>query len=342
MPSFRSGVVTTILSERAGLQRVQVDGENACVLTQLVGMVAVGDRVVMNTTAVELGLGTGGWHIVHWNLERESWSEPGPGHIMKLRYTSLQVDTGVAEELGPFSPAASLSGTPVVACALHSQVACVAVAFKHIAPNLRLTYVMTDGGALAIALSDLVVELCERGLLDATITCGHAFGGDHEAINLYSALEVADSMTGADAIVVGMGPGSVGTGGGTGFSGMEVSHIVDAAAAVHARPIVTIRYSDADARERHRGTSHHTITALEHMNTRALVAVPVGGSPTDIGDHDVVEVDVPDMRELLAAHGLTVTTMGRGPEADPGFFRYAGAAGVAAARLLGRALANPV
>jgi hypothetical protein len=335
MPSFRSGVVTEILSERAGLQRVQVDGEKAYVLTQLVGTVAVGDRVVMNTTAVELGLGTGGWHIVHWNLERESWSEPGPGHIMKLRYTSLQVDTGAAEELGPFHPTTDLSATPVVACALHSQIACVAVAFKHLAPRRRLTYVMTDGGALAIALSELVVELSERGLLDATITCGHAFGGDHEAINLYSALEVAASMTGADAIVVGMGPGSVGTGGGTGFSGMEVSHIVDAATALRARPIVAIRYSDADARQRHRGASHHTMTALEHANTRALVAVPAGAARPDIGDHDVVEVEVPDMGALLAAHGVTVTTMGRPTEADPGFFRHAGAAGVAAAQLLG-------
>ena len=106
-----SGVVTAIVSERTGLQRVEVDGEKAYVLTQLVGPVAVGDRVVMNTTAVELGLGTGGSHVVHWNLARESWAHAGPGHIMKLRYTSLQVDTGAAEELGPFDPASGLAGT---------------------------------------------------------------------------------------------------------------------------------------------------------------------------------------------------------------------------------------
>ena len=35
------------------------------------GTVAVGDRVVLNTTAVELGLGTGGWHVVHWNTARD-------------------------------------------------------------------------------------------------------------------------------------------------------------------------------------------------------------------------------------------------------------------------------
>src|ERR671923_1272252 len=102
MPSFRSGKVTRLLVERPGLQRVEVDlgdaPERAYVLTQLTGTVAVGDRVVVNTTAVELGLGTGGWHVVHWNLERESWSERGPGHIIKSRYTSLQADVGSTEE----------------------------------------------------------------------------------------------------------------------------------------------------------------------------------------------------------------------------------------------------
>ena len=41
-------------------------------LTQLTGRVDVGDAVVVNTTAVELGLGTGGWHVVHWNLARDA------------------------------------------------------------------------------------------------------------------------------------------------------------------------------------------------------------------------------------------------------------------------------
>src|SRR5688572_32326044 len=112
MPSFRTGVVTAILSERTGLQRIEVDGEKAYVLTQLVGSVAVGDRVVLNTTAVELGLGTGGWHVVHWNLARDGFEDAGPGHIMKLRYTSLQVDAGSTEEHG--SPSETdLGGMPV-------------------------------------------------------------------------------------------------------------------------------------------------------------------------------------------------------------------------------------
>ena len=122
MPSFGTATVTEVLAERPGLQRVATDAGRAYVLTELTGPVAVGDEVVLNTTAVELGLGTGGWHVVHWNLARESWSSPGRGHIMKLRYTSLQVDTGAAEEDHADVPG-DLDGMPVVACALHSQVA---------------------------------------------------------------------------------------------------------------------------------------------------------------------------------------------------------------------------
>src|SRR5712691_4054826 len=102
MPSFRTGKVVRLIDARPGLARVEVDlgdgPERAYALTQLTGPVALGDQVVVNTTAVELGLGTGGWHVVHWNLARAAWSAPGPGHIIKGRYTSLQADVGSTEE----------------------------------------------------------------------------------------------------------------------------------------------------------------------------------------------------------------------------------------------------
>ena len=204
MPSFRSGTVTELLSERRGLQRVHVDGEPAYVLTQLIGPVAVGDEVVVNTTAVDLGLGTGGWHIVHWNLARREWREPGPGHVLKLRYTSLQVDTGVAEETHPDVPE-DLGGMPVVAIGVHSQLAPVAAAFREEAPGRRLVYVMTDAGALPLVLSDLVADLMDAGLLASTITAGQAFGGTIEAVNVASALTLARHVLEADAVVVGTG-----------------------------------------------------------------------------------------------------------------------------------------
>ena len=306
MPSYSTAMVTTIRSERKGLQRVELDnGRRAYVLTELIGPVAEGDRVVVNTTAVDLGLGTGGWDVVHWNLSRDTWSQPGGGHVMKLRFTSLQVDTGVAADDG-----GELDGTPVVACDLHSQLAPVAVAFAEAATGRRLSYVMTDSAALPLALSDLVADLVERNLLSETITCGQAFGGQREAVNLHSALVLATG----DAVVVAPGPGVVGTGSRLGFGGMEVSTVVDAVTRLGGRAIVAVRYSDADPRPRHQGQSHHTTTAVELASHPALTpAPPEGWTGPDVGQ---------------------VTTMGRTQAEDPEFFRYAGAAGLAAAQLL--------
>lgn len=333
MPSFRTGVVTAILSERDGLQRVEVDGDPSYVLTGLIGRVGVGDRVVVNVTAVELGLGTGGWHFVHWNLERDAVAVPGDGHVMKLRYTSLQADTGVAEEHDAIAP--SVDNVPVVAIALHSQLAPVAAAVKSHDASLRVVYVMTDAGALPIALSDLVADLRRVGLLDATVTAGHAFGGDEEAVNTRSAMAVARHRLRADVIVAGMGPGSVGTGTELGYSGLEVADLLNGAADVGGQPVIALRYSEADTRERHRGVSHHSRTALGLVRAAIVVPIPVGGNAPEVlpARAEVVEVDPVGAVALLSSHDLHVTSMGRNAGADPLFFSYAAAAGAFAAQV---------
>ena len=322
MPAFRSGPVEAILEERAGLPRVVVAGERAYVLTQLVGPVAVGDDVVVNTTAVDLGLGTGGWHVVHWNLSRREWHEAGPGHILKLRYTSLQADTGAAEEDLEDLPT-DLGGLPVVACSLHSQVGVVAAVLRHLRPAARIAYVMTDGAALPIALSDLVHRLRELGVLDATLTAGHAFGGELEAVSVPSALALARHVAGADVVVAGMGPGVVGTGTALGTTAVEAAAIVDAAAALGGRPVLCARESEGDARPRHQGRSHHTTTVQALIRT---VGVPVP-APGEVPG-------APDAGEVLAALDLRITTMGRGPDADPPFFAACSAAATVAAEML--------
>jgi hypothetical protein len=352
VPSFRTGVVLRLLEERRGLQRVEVDfgdgPERAYVLTQLTGQVEVGDRVVVNTTAVELGLGTGGWHVVHWNLAREEWREPGPGHVLKARYTSLQADVGSTEEHeAALVDCDSVDGMPVVAAGLHSQVPAVAAAFKDAAPEARLVYVMTDGAGLPLALSDLVAALTDRGLLDATVTCGQAFGGDYEAVSVYSALATARCVAGADAVVVAMGPGVAGTGTRLGYSAIEVAPVLDAAAALGGRPVACLRASFADPRPRHQGLSHHSATALGlACRSRVTIPLPLVGGPEEdqlragIADagldvrHDVVTLKPPDVLGLFEKHGLTVTSMGRAAAADPVFFACAAAAGVVASELM--------
>ena len=331
MPRFSTHAVATVLSERAGLQRVLLDnGRRAYVLTDLVGSVAVGDPVVVNTTAVDLGLGTGGWDVVHWNLARSTFDSAGPGHVLKLRYTSLQADTGVAEEVEGYA-AASLSGVPVVVCSVHSQLAGVAVGYAAGAAPGRLAYVMTDSAALPLALSDLVATLRTKGLLHTTVTAGQAFGGELEAVNALSAMEVAVGA-GADAVVVGPGPGVVGTGTEHGHGAVEAAVLVDLAGRAGAHPIVAVRFSDADPRPRHRGVSHHTATALSLSRETARVPVPRGApSPDGAGRLEVVEVDVPDVVALLATHDLAVTSMGRAAADDPRFHAYPVAAGLLAA-----------
>ena len=349
MPSFRTGVVVRLLEERRGLQRVEVDlgdgPERAYALTQLTGPVAPGNRVVVNTTAVELGLGTGGWHVVHWNLAREEWGERGPGHVLKVRYTSLQADVGSTEE--HLAHEDDLGGMPVVAAGLHSHVPAIAAAFKESAPEARLVYVMTDGAGLPLALSDLVAALTDRGLIDATVTSGQAFGGDYEAVSLHSALAVARHVAGADAVVVAMGPGVAGTGTRLGFSAIEVGPALDAAVALRGQAIACLRVSAADPRPRHQGLSHHSATALGlACRSRVTIPLPLVGGPeedrirADLAAagldvrHDVVAVKPTDILGLFAAHGLAVTSMGRPAAADPVFFACAAAAGTLAAELM--------
>jgi hypothetical protein len=265
---------------------------------------------------------------------------------MKARYTSLQTDVGSTEEhWEELAEITSIDGMPVVAAALHSQLPAIAAAFKRERPDARLAYVMTDGAALPLALSDLVAQLRDRGLLDATITCGHAFGGDYEAVSVHSALAVARHIAHADAAAVVMGPGIVGTATRLGFSGIEVGPVLDAVAGLGGVPVACLRVSFADPRDRHRGVSHHSVTALSvATRSRALLPVPcVGGLEekqlrADLAAagldtwHEVVDVQPIGITDLLASLRLDVVSMGRPAADDPVMFEAAAASGTVAAR----------
>jgi hypothetical protein len=87
--------------------------------------------------------------------------------------------------------------------------------------------------------------------------------------------------------------------------------------------------SEADARERHRGVSHHTRSVIEVSEAR--VAWPLGlEAPAWLERRE--DVDVTGWRE--ACDGLPLSHMGRGPDDDPWFFAAAFAAGRLAARLV--------
>lgn len=316
----------------------------------LTGPVEVGDRLLLNTTAVDLSLGTGGVHFgVATAGEGVALDAPSGGHVMKLRYTPLQRDVMSVESPespfhGTMARVEDLDGIPVVCCSLHSQVPLVAAAIKQAAPHLTVGYCMTDQAALPLAFSNVVAQSKDAGLVDFTVTCGQSFGGDYEAVNLHSGLLAACHVGGCDVAIVAIGPGVVGTATPFGHGGIAQGEAINAVGSLRGIPVACLRVSFADERPRHQGLSHHTITALSRIAlTKALVAVPHLADPDqaarlgaalDAMDcpvvHEGMEVEYAAYTEL-AMRGVRVTTMGRSYADDPAFFEASFAAGVVAA-----------
>lgn len=347
--------VAEVVAVEPGLQTLLVtldDGRTARAVNylRLSGSMNCGDAVLVNTTAVDLGLGTGGSHFV---VARSHGSDPvaldapSGGHIMKLRYTPMQTDVVSVE--APESPhhdamsgAVSLEGMPVVCCGLHSQMPLVAAGVRHEHPDAVIAYCMTDGAALLAELSGLSRQCRQTGLVDAVITCGQASGGDFEAVNLHSGLLAARHVVHADVAIVAIGPGVVGTATPFGHGGIAQGEAINAAAVLGGGPIACVRMSLADRRERHRGVSHHTLAALDTIAmSRSVVPIPLlEGEVFDgiaeqltrhhVGDrHDLRFVEVPS--DISAAlRGIRVSSMGRFYDDDPVFFQAAFAAGLIA------------
>jgi hypothetical protein len=106
-----------------------------------------------------------------------------------------------------------------------------------------------------------VAGLRDAGWITACVTAGQAFGGDHEAVTVHTALLAARHVLDADLVVVAQGPGNLGTGTRWGFSGVAAGEAVNAAAVLGGRPVASLRVSGADPRDRHLGVSHHSLTA---------------------------------------------------------------------------------
>lgn len=339
----------------------------ALTYTDLMARPQVGDRVLLNVAALERGLGTGGYALVIAVLDHDGRvvaQPPQPaGHLVKARYLPLQAMVAGADEQGSphhelLRDADSLAGLPVVVADLHSALAPILLAVAHDRPGTRVVYVMTDQGALPIAFSRAVAQLREAGLLAATVTVGQSFGGDLEAVTVHSGLLTARLALGADLVVIAQGPGNLGTGTRWGFSGVGAGEAVNAIATLGGRPVGSLRISTADQRERHRGVSHHSLTAYGRVALLpADLAVPDfsrAGALHGIGDLDAVValgpevlaaagalarhrpvlVDLAGLDDALLAAPLRLSTMGRGLDDDPAYFLAAAAAGRHAASLL--------
>jgi hypothetical protein len=334
--------------------RVEVDGVLVPALADVavVGSPVVGDRVLLNTNALDLALGTGGHAMVVALPDRLPVDVPEAGHIVKARYTPLQVTVGSADEQGSdhhelLADADDLAGLPVVVADLHSALPAICLAISHDRPGTRVGYVMTDGAALPLSYSRTVPALVGAGLVHGTVTAGQAYGGDQEAVSLHSALLVARHVLDADVVVVAQGPGNLGTDTRWGFSGVEAGEALNAVAVLGGRPVGCLRVSEADARERHLGVSHHSLTAYGRVAlVQADLAVPaLHGTIADRlraqleslrSKHNLVDVDVDGLEDALRTavqQGIGLSTMGRGLDQDLAYFLAAAAAGRHAARL---------
>ncbi len=317
----------------------------------MVGSPRVGDRVLLNVTALEAGLGTGGYALVVAIPDRLPADPDIGGHIVKSRYTPLQVMVGSADEQGSehhevLESADSLDGMPVVVADLHSALpAILAGLYASAAGSPRVAYVMTDGGALPAWFSRTIAGLRESGWLAAAVTTGQSFGGDLEAVTVYSGLLTARHAVGADVAIVAQGPGNLGTGTRWGYSGVAAGEAVNAAAALDGRPVASLRVSFADPRERHRGVSHHSLTAYGRVAlASADVVMPVLPAPqaarvtADVaplaGRHNLLAVPVDGLEEALRATPVGLSTMGRSLDEDLEYFLAAAAAGRHAASLI--------
>ena len=342
MIRWRDGIVTAVRREWAGAVELQVDAEGpirALAYPALTGRPEPGDRVLLNTTALTLGLGTGGYAFVVAIPERLPPDPALPGHLVKARYTPLQVIVAGAEEQHEVLAAAdSLDGIPVVVADLHSALPAVLAGLLADRPSARAVYVMTDGGALPGWFSMTAAGLREAGWLAGTVTAGQAFGGDLEAVTLHTGLLAARHVLGAEMAVVAQGPGNLGTGTRWGFSGVACGEAVNAVAVLGGRPVASLRVSEADPRPRHRGLSHHSLTAYGRVAlARAEVVVPVlpGGFGERVAEqaaalacrHVLIRVPVTGLLDALRGCPVPLSTMGRGLAEDPAAFLAAAAAG---------------
>ncbi|MFC4109031.1 DUF3866 family protein [Micromonospora zhanjiangensis] len=362
MVRWRTGTVTALRRQWHGAMELTVtvaDGTpvRALAYPDLVGRPEPGDRVLLNVGALMMGLGTGGYALVVALPDRlpadppEAVDSRDAGHLVKARYTPLQpILMGADEEASPhrtvLAEVDDIGGMPVVTADLHSALPAILAGIRADTPDARIGYVMTDGGALPAWFSRTLDGL--RDQLAGTVTVGQAFGGDLEATNVHTGLLAARHVLRADVTIVTQGPGNLGTGTRWGFSGVSVGEAVNAVAALAGRPVGSLRVSAADPRPRHRGLSHHSLTAYGRVALAPADLVLPTGLPADLaaaveqalaplaGRHRIVRVEPDGLDAALRATPVALSTMGRGLAADHAYFLTAAAAGRHAARLAGR------
>ncbi|MDF2683747.1 MAG: hypothetical protein K0R47_4937 [Brevibacillus sp.] len=346
------GKVVLVIEKRSSLQLLEVLIAETGNIERAISFAheehAIGENLIVNTTAVRLQLGTGGYHLVVGKADQMAEQDLVPtrwGHVMKMRYSPWQLAIDAVEEQASphhdlfVRPDLSLEGTPVLIGELHSLLPATVLALKQNDPQAKIVYVMPDGASLPIALSGHVHRLQKAGFLAATITTGHAWGGDHEAVTIHSGLLAARHVEKADIIVCILGPGVAGTGTPYAFSGIQLAEVIHAVSVLGGFPLLIPRISFADPRRRHHGISHHTTTILSRfVLCPVVISVPQVGNQHDtileqqmaalqkLDKHVFMRGMVADMSRIASMerdYGSAFTTMGRSWQEDPVPFQTA-------------------
>ena len=350
MFDIEKGVVKEIISQTPDKTIISILSNNkeqlAINYSKLTGKINIGDVVLLNTTAVNLQLGTGGYHFVMYNLNASNIKSDKSGHIMKLRYTPYQIKVLASEEQdspyhSDYNHFTTLNNMPIIVGTLHSMLIPIISTIKYLSPNIKIAYIMTDGASLPIWLSDTVIKLKELSLIDTTITIGHAFGGDIETVNIYNGLIAAKEIAKCDISIVLMGPGIVGTGTKYGFTGIEQGYILDAVNTLGGCSIGVPRVGFSDKRDRHTGISHHSITVFNEI-TMSKVNIPFFELESNqfklikeqinsfdlYKKHNIIIEKDNILEKALRHFNLSVETMGRTYYEDPSYFLTCSAAGI--------------
>ncbi|MDN6602878.1 DUF3866 family protein [Brevibacterium sp.] len=371
---WRRGTVTTIRSTRPGYTEVEADIDQALpgttithitavAHTEAVGHPQVGDSVLLNVSALAKRLGTGGFGLVVALPDALPADPPeGPGHLVKDRYSPLQtmvlgVDDQESEHHETLAREESLGGMPVLAADLHSALPAIIAGLRTVNPELRIVYVLSDGAALPASFSQAAAGLKDAGWLHGTISTGQSWGADLEAVTIHTGLLAARHVLGADIAIVAQGPGNLGTGTKYGYSGLVTGEHLNAAALLGGTPLGVLRMSNADARGRHFGISHHSLTSLTEI-ARPGVTIPVPDfstlaeadrhemepDPDVVAEvvaaqlpvlhmHDQIDVSLESLWAGLKSSPVGLSTMGRKLPADAAAFLAAAAAGRMAAEI---------
>ncbi len=349
MLKLENGIVVKILNQTKKIQIILVkhaEGESKGInYFEFNPSLQLGDQVIINRTATSLELGSGGYDFIVCSINPKNINKKNNGHIMKLRYTPYQFSVKTCEEQSSkyhdiFINPKMLDNLPVIIGELHSMLPILITTIRKLEEKYKIkkkkiVYIMTDGGALPIELSKHVAKLKEMGWLDHTITVGNAFGGDLEAVNIYSGLIAAKHILNADIIIVLMGPGIVGTGTWIGHTGIEQGIIANAVSTLKGLPVCIIRASSEDNRERHYGISHHSLTVLKHISLlKNIVPYPqyinkiypnIYNELVQLKDkHQLEKVDInnQELINFLKEYPIEVTTMNRTIHEDYLFFDF--------------------